>query len=55
MILKNPKDINPDNEDDRSMKVYEISNHRDSEEDIKDNILSSDDSDMKIFGLISGS
>ena len=49
MILKNSKDINLDNEDDRSIKIFEKSNYREREEDIKDSILVSDDSDMKIF------
>ena len=49
MILKNSKDINLDNEDDRSMKIFEKSNYRDREEDIKDITLDSDDSDIKIF------
>ena len=49
MILKNSKDINLDNEDDRSMKIFKKSNDREREEDIKDSILESDDSDMKIF------
>lgn len=51
MTMKNPKGIYHDNENDRSMKVYEISNHRDREVDTKDNNLSSDDSDMKIFEI----
>jgi len=47
--LKNSKDIYLDNEDDRSMKIFEKSSYREREEDIKDIILDSDDSNMKIF------
>ena len=49
MILKNYKDINIDNEDDRSMKIFEKSNYRNRDEDIEGIILDSDDSNMKIF------
>ncbi len=49
MILKNSKDINLDNQDDLSIKIFEKSYYREREEDIKDSILDSDDSDMKIF------
>ena len=49
MTLENSKDINLDNEDDRSMKIFEKSNYRDRKEDIKDIIFDSDDSNMKIF------
>ncbi len=48
MILKNFKDIILDNENGRYMKIFEKSNYRDKE-DIKDVILDSDDSNMKIF------
>ena len=47
MILKNSKDIYLDNEDDLSIKIFKKSNY--TEEDIKDIILDSDDSNMKIF------
>ena len=49
MILKNYKDINLDNEDVRSMKIFEKSNYRNRDEDIEDIILDNDDSNMKIF------
>ncbi|UNC91193.1 hypothetical protein [Candidatus Contubernalis alkaliaceticus] len=49
MILKNSKDISLDNEDDRSIKIFEKSNYRNREKDIKDIILDSDDSNLKIF------
>lgn len=49
MILKNSKEINLDNEGDLSIKIFEKSNYRESEEDIKDSILDSDDSIMKMF------
>ena len=49
MILENSKDINLDNEDDRSMKIFEKSYYRDRKEDIKDIIFDSYDSNMKIF------
>ena len=41
--------INLDNEDDRSMKIFEKSNYRNRDEDIEDIILDNDDSNMKIF------
>ncbi len=48
MILKNSKDIILDNENGHSMKIFEKSHYRDKE-NIKDVILDSDDSNMKIF------
>lgn len=47
MILKDSKDINLDNEDDLSIKIFEKTNY--TEEDTKDIIVDSDDSNMKIF------
>ena len=47
MFLKNPKDIVLDNEDDLSIKIFEISNY--TEKNATDSILDHDDSDMKIF------
>ena len=49
MTLKNFKDINFNNEDTLSMKIFEKPNYQGREEEIKNSILESDDSDMKIF------
>lgn len=43
--------IEPDNEDDRSMKIYEMSNHRGREVDIKDDNPSNNDSEMKFYSM----
>jgi hypothetical protein len=49
LFLKNVKDSYLDNEGDLSVKIFVKSNYPVCEEDIKDCILESDDSKMKIF------
>ena len=44
--------IEPDNEDDRSMKIYEMSNHRGKKEvEFKDDNPNNDDSEMKFYSI----
>ena len=47
--METSKDFNLNDVDDLYMKIFEKSNYRDIEEDIKGSILDSDDSDTKIF------
>ena len=49
MVFEYPKDSNFDNVEENFIKIFKKSNYRNSEEDIKDIPLNSDDSNMKIF------
>jgi|GEM_PF-6765421 len=49
MVWENFKDINLSNVEEHFVKIFKKSNCRNSEEDIKDTNLDSDDSNMKIY------
>ena len=49
MILENSKDINLDDVEEHFVKIFKKSDYRNSEGDIKDIALDSDDSNMKIY------
>ncbi|MBW6463222.1 MAG: hypothetical protein SCJ94_10830 [Bacillota bacterium] len=49
MVLENPNDNYLDNIEEHFVKIFKKSNYQNSEEEINDIDLDSDDSDMKIF------